>query len=231
MSSRRFTVVVLVLGAIAIAAIVLANSGLSFGGDSDDDEPASQEATAEPEARDEPAAQDEPEAPPAEEPDLPDNPDEVRGTDSYALTRTPNFRAALRVLEGRRRQVRGEFESLRVAPGRIDTVIVHPDDRRTNIQVRPDLVVAFDSTHDFPTPADFRERGLRASMLSGVDTTALLRSIDKIRRGSAERDVDYIVLSRDIIDGRIDQSAHMRIRTPRPRAFLKEPGEKLRAID
>jgi hypothetical protein len=226
---RGFTVLVLVLGAVAIAAVVVANSGLSFGGD--DDEPASQEATAEPEARDEPAAQDEPEASPDEEPELPDNPDEVRGTDSYALTRTPNFRAGLRVLERRRKGVQGEFESLRVAPGRIDTVIVHPDDRRTNIQVRPDMEIAFDSTHDFPTPMDFRKRGLRASMLSGVDTTALLRSIDKIRRGSAERDVDYIVLSRDIIDGRIDQSAHMRIRTPRPRAFLKEPGEKLRAID
>jgi hypothetical protein len=68
-------------------------------------------------------------------------------------------------------------------------------------------------------------------MLSGVDTTALLRSIDKVRRGSAERDVDYIVLRRDIIDGHIHQSAHMRTRTPHPRAFLKERGEKLRAIN
>jgi hypothetical protein len=225
-NSRRFTVVVLVLGAVAIAAIVLANSGLPFG---DEDEPVSaEEETAEPAPEEESALTDSAETVP--EPDLPDNPDEVRGTDAFALTRTSNLQAAMGVLERRRRQVRGVFESLRVAPGRIDTVIVHPDDRRTNIQVRPDMKIAFDPTHDFPTPADFRKRGLRASMLSGVDTTALLRSIDRIRRGSAERDVDYIVLSRDIIDGRIDQSAHMRIRTPRPRAFLKEPGEKLRAI-
>jgi hypothetical protein len=226
-NSRRFTVVVLMLGAVAIAAIVIANSGLSFGGD--DDEPGSEQVATESAPEEESALTDSVETLP--EPELPDNPDEVRGTDAFALTRTPNLQAALGVLERRRRQVEGVFESLRVAPGRIDTVIVHPDDRRTNIQVRPDMEIAFDSTHDFPTPADFRKRGLRASMLSGVDTTALLRSIDKVRRGSAERDVDYLVLGRDIIDGRIDQSAYMRIRTPRPRAFLKEPGEKLRAID
>jgi hypothetical protein len=226
-NSRRFTVVVLMLGAVAIAAIVIANSGLSFGGD--DDEPGSEQVATESAPEEESALTDSVETLP--EPELPDNPDEVRGTDAFALTRTPNLQAALGVLERRRRQVEGVFESLRVAPGRIDTVIVHPDDRRTNIQVRPDMKIAFDSTHDFPTPADFRKRGLRASMLSGVDTTALLRSIDKMRRGSAERDVDYIVLGRDIIDGHIDQSAYMRIRTPRPRAFLKEPGEKLRAID
>jgi hypothetical protein len=225
-NSRRFTVVVLALGAVAIAAVVIANGGLSFGGD--DDEPGSEQVATEPAPEEESALTDSVETLP--EPDLPDNPDEVRGTDAFALTRTPNFAAALGVLQRRRRQVEGVFESLRVAPGRIDTVIVHPDDRRTNIQVRPDMEIAFDSTHDFPTPTDFRKRGLLASMLSGVDTTALLRSIDKVRRGSAERDVDYIVLGRDIIDGRIDQSAYMRIRTPHPRAFLKEPGEKLRPI-
>jgi hypothetical protein len=63
-----------------------------------------------------------------------------------------------------------------VSSGRF-TVIVHPDDRRTNIQIRPDMEIAFDSTHDFPTPADFRDDGLRAGMLTEVDTTALLRAI------------------------------------------------------
>jgi hypothetical protein len=209
--NRGFTVLVLVLGVIAIAVVVLADGGLpSFG---DDDEPAAQGVATEGDA----------------ELELPDDPDQVRGTDAYALTRTRNFQKAMGVLDRRRQEVRGEFESIRVAPGRIDTIIVHPDDRRTNIQIRPDMEIAFESTHDFPTPADFRERGLRAGMLSGIDTTALLRAVDAIRRGSAERDVDYIVLMR--IDGQIDQSAHMRIRTPRPRAFLKEPGEPLRAID
>ena len=209
MSVGRFTVIVIALGAVAITAVVVLSSG---GGD----EPASEETTAEPAPVD------------ASEP--PENPDEVRGTDANALTRTDNFQEALRVLDRRRQQVEGEFESIRVAPGRIDTVIVHPDDRRTNIQIRPDMEIAFDSTHDFPTPADFRDDGLRPGALSEVDTSALLRSIDAVRGGSAEHDVDYIVVSRDIIDGRIDQSAYMRIRTPRPRAFLKEPGAELRAI-
>jgi hypothetical protein len=222
LSSGRFTIIVIAIGAVAITAVVVAKGGLPFGGD--DGEPSSEEAAAEP------ARADEPEAERADPQELPDNPDEVRGTDPYALTRTAKFQEAMRVLDRRRRQVEGEFESIRVAPGRIDTVIVHPDDRRTNIQIRPGMEIAFDSTHDFPTPADFREDGLRAGMLSEVDTGALLRSIDAIRRGSAEQDVDYIVVGRDIIDGRIDQSAYMRIRTPRPRAFLKEPGEELRAI-
>jgi hypothetical protein len=213
LSSGRFTVIVIAIGAVAITAVVVANGGLPFGGEDD-----------------EPAAADAPETERKDTHELPDNPDEVRGTDRYALTRTAQFHEAMRVLDRRRQQVEGEFESIRVAPGRIDTVIVHPDDRRTNIQIRPDMEIAFDSTHDFPTPADFRADGLRAGMLSEVDTSALLRSIDTVRRGSAEQDVDYIVLSRDIIDGRIDQSAYMRIRTLRPRAFLKEPGEELRAI-
>ena len=217
MNSGRFTIIVIAIAAVAITAVVVGNGGLSFGGD--DDEP-SEQAEARPERG----------AEPGPEPDLPDNPDEVRGTDPFALTRTPNFQEAMRVLDRRRQQMEGEFESIRVAPGRIDTVIVHPDDRRTNIQIRPNMEIAFDSTHDFPTPADFRDDGLRAGMLAEVDTGALLRSIDAVRRGSAEQDVDYIVVSRDIIDDRIDQSAYMRIRTPRPRAFLKEPGEALRAI-
>jgi hypothetical protein len=221
LSTGRFTVIVIALGAVAITAVLVANGGLSFGGD--DDEPAAEEQAATAPQREEP---EEPEA----EADLPDNPDQVRGTDARALTHTANFQEAMRVLDRRRQQVEGEFESIRVAPGRIDTVIVHPDDRRTNIQIRPDMEIAFDSTHDFPTPADFRADGLRAGMLSEVDTSALLRSIDAVRSGTSEHDVDYIVVSRDIIDGRIDQSAYMRIRTPRPRAFMKEPGEELRAI-
>jgi hypothetical protein len=225
LTSGRFTIIVIAIAAVAITAVVVANGGPSFGGH--DDEPGSKQVAAKP-APEEESVTDSAETVP--EPDLPDNPDAVRGSDAFALTRTRNFQTAMAVLDRRRQQVEGEFESIRVAPGRIDTVIVHPDDRRTNIQIRPDMEIAFDSTHDFPTPADFRDDGLRAGMLAEVDTTALLRSIDAVRRGSAEQDVDYIVVSRDIIDGRIDQSAYMRIRTPRPRAFLKEPGEELRAI-
>ena len=167
---------------------------------------------------------------PEPEPELPDNPDEVRGTDAYALTRTRNLRRGLAVLDRERRKVEGVFDGLRVAPGRIDTIIVHPDDRRTNIQLRLDFELAFSSTHDFPTQPDFRKGGLSARDVDVAAPARLLRQIDGVRRGSAARDVDYLVISRDIIDGRVDVSAYMRIRTPRPRAFLKEPGEELRAI-
>ena len=213
-SGGRFTFVVLAIGAVAIVAVVVLNGGLDLSSDAE-----------------EPAARETPEQEnPAQPPALPDKPDEVRGSDAYALTRTPNFHEALQVLEGRRQHVEGEFESIRVAPGRIDTVIVHPDDRRTSIQIRPDMKISSESTHDFPTPADFREDGLRARMLAEVDTGGLLRAIDGLRRGSAAHDVDYIVLGRDIIDGGIDQSAYMRIRTPHPRAFSAEHGEELRPI-
>jgi hypothetical protein len=66
-----------------------------------------------------------------------------------------------------------------------------------------------------------------------VDVTGpqrMFRGIDKMRRGSAAEDVDYCVISRDIIDFKVDISCYMRIRTARPRSFLKEPGEPLRAI-
>ncbi len=42
--------------------------------------------------------------------------------------------------------------------------------------------------------------------------------------------MDYLVIGRDIIDFDVDVSAYMRIRTPRPRAFLKESDAPLRAI-
>jgi hypothetical protein len=157
-------------------------------------------------------------------PDIPDDPDAVRGTDSYALTNPANLRRALAVLDRRRARVGGVFDGLRIAPGRIDTVIVHPDDRRTNIQVRPDFEISFENTHDFPTQAGFRRTGLTARAVDVRAPARLLRGIDRQRRGSAARDVDYIVVGRDIIDGTIDVNAYMRIRTPRPRYFRLEDG-------
>ena len=159
-----------------------------------------------------------------EPPEVPADPDGVRGTAGYALTRPANLRRALAVLDRRRRRVRGAFDGLRIAPGRIDTVIVHPDDRRTNIQVRADLRIAFESTQDFPTRADFRQRGLTAAAVDPSAPARLLRGIDRTRRGSAARDVDYVVIGRDVIDRRVDVAAYMRIRTPRPRNFRLEGG-------
>jgi len=222
-TSGRFTVIVLAAAAVAIVALLV--SGLDLGGGDDDDGDRAADtgpAPGDPEAQ----SQAEP-----DEPELPENPDDVRGSDGFALTRPASLRGALAVLDWRRRAVNGVFDGLRVAPGRIDTVIIHPDDRRTNIQVRPDLEVSFESTHDFPTQAGFRKGGLSARDVDVAAPARVLRGADRLRRGGdAAEDVDYCVISRDIIDFTVDVSCYMRIRTARPRAFLKEQGERLRAI-
>jgi hypothetical protein len=219
MSANRISLIIAALAVVAVAAVLVVGGGVDLpslgGGDDADDRPA---AAAEP--QEEAASDDEP-----AEPEVPDDPDAVRGTDPYALTRPGNLRRALAVLDERRARVGGAFEGLRVAPGRIDTTIVHPDDRRTNIQVRADLEVAFESTHDFPTQPDFRKRGLTARDVNARAPQRLLRAIDGRRRGSAERDVDYLVLAKDIIEFDVEVSAYMRLRTAHPRMFLWEDGE------
>jgi hypothetical protein len=232
MSSNRITVIIIALAAVAIVAVVTASGGIdlpSLGGGDDSEQTASGNEPAsegEGEEAEQPAGQEEPEAAPeAEKVELPDNPDDVRGSDSFALTRPANLRRAMQVLDRRRQEVEGVFDGLRIAPGRIDTIIIHPDDRRTNIQVRPDFEISFESTHDFPTQEDFRKRGLTARDVDYAAPAKLLRGIDKVRRGSAERDIDYFVLGKSIIDFKVELTAYMRIRTPRPRYFRMENGK------
>ena len=238
---------------VAIVAVVATSGGIDLGGGDDDaaDSGAQQPASGNDDATDSSeqrsddgaSAEDEGgrsdsaeteqasgETPEAEERQLPENPDDVRGSDPYALTRPANLRRALAVLERERQPVEGVYDGLRIAPGRIDTTIVHPDDRRTNIQVRADLKVSFKSTHDFPTQAGFRQDGLTGRMVDPTVPARLLHAIDGIRDGDAAHDVDYVVIGRDIIDHRVDASAYMRIRTARPRMFSKEPGQALRVI-
>ncbi len=229
----RLTLIIVLAALVAIVAVVATSGGIDLGGDdgaadSSAQQPASGEGGRSDSDETERASSDD--APAAEKRQLPENPDDVRGTDPYALTRPANLRRALAVLERERQPVEGVYDHLRIAPGRIDTTIVHPDDRRTNIQVRADLKVSFKSTHDFPTQADFRQDGLTGRMVDATVPARLLRAIDGIRDGDAAHDVDYVVISRDIIDHRVDASAYMRIRTPRPRMFLKEPGQALRVI-
>jgi hypothetical protein len=227
MSPNRITVLILALAAVAIVAVVTAGgvnlpslpSLPSLGGGDEADQVA--DASPDPEDSDGP---EEPDAPESEPLELPENPDEVRGTAPYALTKPANLRRALRVLDNRRAKVEGVFDGLRVAPGRIDTVIVHPDDRRTNLQIRPDLSISFESTHDFPTEAGFRKGGLSARDVPVQRVGRLLRAIDKQRNGSAARDVDYVVVGRDIIDYGVEVMAYMRIRTARPRYWRMEGG-------
>jgi hypothetical protein len=243
MSANRISLLIAAGAAVAILAVLVAGGTIELPGSGDDDSsettPAAEDAPA---AEDPPAAEDAPEGTPApssdahlegharaEEraeapPEPPDDPDEVRGTDPYALTRPANLRRALAVLERRRAEVRGVFDGLRIAPGRIDTVIVHPDDRRTNIQVQADLEISFENTHDFPTQAGFRRTGLTARDVNVRAPARLLRGIDSQRRGSAARDVDYLVVGKNTIHRTVDLTAYMRIRTPRPRYFRLEDG-------
>ena len=224
MSDKRITILILAVAAVAIVAVLSAGGGIdlpSFGG-GDDDDPQEQVAdTGEAEA---PADAEADEAEEEPELELPENPDEVRGSDPYALTRPANLRRALAVLDERRQDVEGVFDGLRIAPGRIDTVIIHPDDRRTNIQIRPDMEISFESTHDFPTQQGFRRGGLSAREVPVTAVGRLLRAIDRERSGSATRDVDYVVVGKDIIDFGVDVTAYMRIRTPRPRYWRLENG-------
>jgi hypothetical protein len=217
----------MIAAAAAVAIVALLASGVDFGGGNDDDGGGGGDSSS-PVAADTTPAQAEPEQ---AEPEQPENPDDTRGSDDVALTRPANLRRALAVLDERRRAVEGVFDGLRIAPGRIDTVIIHPDDRRTNIQVRPDFEVSFESTHDFPTQADFRKGGLSADEVDATSPSRLLRGADRLRPGGdASEDVDYCVIGKDIIEFTVDISCYMRIRTARPRAFLKEKGEPLRAI-
>ena len=221
MSQKRFTILILAIAAVAIVAVLSAGGGIdlpSLGGGDDDDAQEQVADTGAPETDAEEPEEEEPEL------ELPENPDEVRGTDSYALTRPANLRRALAVLDERRQDVEGVFDGLRIAPGRIDTVIIHPDDRRTNIQVRPDMEISFESTHDFPTQQGFRRGGLSAREVPVAAVDRLLRAIDRERSGSAARDVDYVVVGKDIIDFGVDVTAYMRIRTPRPRYWRLENG-------
>jgi hypothetical protein len=226
-SAKRFSIVIAALGAVAIVAVLTAGGGIDLGGD-DAKSDAREESEAPAETNS--GAESDADAPAvpnsdahmeahADDREIPDDPDAVRGTDPFALTRPANLRRALAVLDRRRASVGGAFEGLRVAPGRIDTVIVHPDDRRTNIQVRPDFQISFETTHDFPTQEDFKQRGLTAEVVDVSAPARLLRGIDGQRDGSAAHDVDYVVIGRDIIDRGIDVMAYMRIRTPRPRYF------------
>lgn len=237
MSANRISLLIGAAAAVAIVAVLTAGGGIDLPSIGGDDKPAVDKQAAETTAAEEPAGEEAATGTPAPNSDahseahardpapaLPSDPDAVRGTDPYALTRPANLRRALAVLDERRERVEGVFDGLRIAPGRIDTVIIHPDDRRTNIQIRPDFRVSFETTHDFPTQAGFRKGGLTARDVDSRAPARLLRGIDRQRRGSAAHDVDYIVIGKDIIDFSVDVNAYLRIRTPRPRYFRLDGG-------
>lgn len=215
----------LAIAAVALVTIaVVAVPKIDLGGDDGPSEPAADAApqAQEPE-REEPA---EPEKP---KPAPPSSPDELKGSEERALTRPANFRKALAVLERRRQSVEGVFDGLRVAPGRIDTV-VETKSRRMNLQVRTDFKIGFSTDFEFPNRPDYRRYGLTARDVDVRAPAQTLERIDGVRKGaSAARDIDYVVIRRDIIDFEVNVSAYLRS-GPAPRSFSQEPGEPFRVI-
>jgi hypothetical protein len=214
-----FSAVVLVVAALAVLAVVLFRDGDER---SSDIGPRTSGTETGPRTAPSPA--------PKPKPRLPENPDQVRGTDDFALTRPRNLRRALAVLERERVRAEGVFDGLRVAPGRIDTSI-QSSESNLNIQVRPDFRVAFRSKSAFPNANDarFRQRGIGARDVDVGLPARILRRIDRVRNGSAARDIDYFVIRRDLIDGHIGYGAYMRTGA-RPRIFLLEKDRSLRPI-
>ena len=224
MSGRaKFSLAIAAVALVAIAAVAVPK--IDLGGDEPepvaDDSPPAQEPE-----REDPA---EPEEPEPARPTPPSSPDDVKGSEERALTRPANFRRALAVLERRRRSVEGVFDGLRVAPGRIDTV-VETRRRRMNLQVRTDFNIGFSTDFQFPNRPDFRRYGLTAKEVDVRAPAQILERIDGVRQGaSAARDIDYVVIRRDIIDLEVNVSAYLRS-GPAPRSFSQEPGEPFRVI-
>jgi hypothetical protein len=222
------------LGALVAIALVAGPKLDLGGGDGDDEDAGASRERTRADAREIPARtvrQSSPRPKPRARAALPENPDEVKGSQEISLHRPANLRRALRVLERERRGAEGVFDGLRVAPGRIDTTIDTPG-TKISLQIRPDFRIAFRSRHDFPNANNprFRKQGLGAGAVDVSLPARILRRIDRRRSGSAARDLDYFVIRRDIIDFEVNYGAYLRS-GPRPRIFLLEPDEPFRAIE
>jgi hypothetical protein len=219
MSGRaRFSLAIAAVAVVAIVAVAAPKVGdinlPDLGGGDDSAKPA-----ADPSPKPEEPAK----------PTPPSSPDEVKGNEERSLTRPANFRKALAVLERKRRSVEGVFDGLRVAPGRIDTT-VETKTRRMTLQVRTDFKIGFATDSEFPNRPDFRRYGIVAKDVDVRAPAQILERIDGVRKGaSAARDLDYVVIRRDIIDFKVNLTAFLRSGPP-PRAFSQEPGERFRAI-
>jgi hypothetical protein len=149
------------------------------------------------------------------------DPDVVRGDEEIALVRPRNLDRALSVLERRRVKAEGVFEDLRIAPGRIDTQVRNSHEI-INLQLRPDFSVPFSNKVDFPSDSDVTENGLRARDVDVQAPAGILREIDRRRDGtSAAADLDYMVVSRGLIDHKIAWVVFLK-RGPKPRSWRAE---------
>jgi hypothetical protein len=221
----KFSIAIAALALVAVLAVAAPRVDLSS--DPEPQPEASGQARPEPSREPEPAREPEPERR-AERPAPPANPDEVRGNEERSLTRPANLRRALAVLDARRRRVEGVFDGLRIAPGRIDTTVETPT-RRMHLQVRTDFEIGFETDNEFPNRPDFRRYGITARDVDLQAPRRILAKIDRVRDGSAARDLDYVIVRRDIIDFRVNVAAYLRS-GPRPRMFSDEADEPFRAI-
>ena len=153
-----------------------------------------------------------------------ENPDSVSGSEPRSLHRPANLRRALARLERERQSLEGRYSYLRIAPGRIDAQIAGPD-QSMNIQIRSDLSIPFVNTTPTSTPS---RDGLVGRDVDVEVPARLLERIDDRRSGSATRDLDYLVVSKSSIDGKVAWSAFLDS-GPRPRSFQLEDG-RLRPI-
>jgi hypothetical protein len=161
---------------------------------------------------------------------LPQNPDDLPGTDRRSLTRPANLRKALRVLERERTHREGVFDLVRVAPGRIDTTI-NSARRKLTLQIRPDFKISFRVDSEFPNDnnPNWRKTGLGAGAIDPAVPQRMLRSIDRTRHGNGARDIDYFVIDRDIIDFHVGYGAYFK-RGPHPRIVTRQKDGSLRGI-
>ena len=153
-----------------------------------------------------------------EQPSAP-NPDSVSGTDPEAMQRPANLKRALARLEEERQGLEGRYSSLRIAPGRIDTEIAGPQ-RTMNIQIRPDMSIPFVTTRATSTPDRV---GLVGRDIDVKMPERLLARIDRRRSSNAARDLDYIVVSKGLIDKEVGWTAFLDA-GPRPRSFRLDQG-------
>ena len=227
MSHGRFTILVIAMAAVAIVAVTGVGIGDITGGDDDEEGPAGpgrrdtapERPAREPASEPAPAREPEPKKAAARpRPRVPDDPEAVLGNQEIALVRPRNLERALAVLERERRRAEGVFDGLRIAPGRIDTQ-VRRSNRIINLQIRADFKIPFRNEIEFPTQRRILERGLRGRDVNPRVPARLLRAIDARRRGStAARDVDYLVVRKDIIEGDVYWSAFLQS-GPEPRAW------------
>ena len=213
MTSGRLTILIIAVAVVSIVAVLV-----SQGGDGDKKK---KQAPPRPRTVTETAPPAKAEA----KPKVPSDPEAVLGDEEIALQRPRNLRRALRVLERQRQRFEGVFDGLRIAPGRIDTTIERAERRRT-VQIRADLSIPFSHEYDFPTGEQILANGLRGRDVDVQMPRGILNAIDLVRSGSrAARDLDYLVVDKDIIDHHVTWSAYLQS-GPRPRQFSVEGGAR-----